>query len=268
MDIQNRKSLFGFYRIGFLQNTAPLSLLFLVSGIFGVRKSIRITGIIFFLILIIISGGRSFFAGTLIALAALLIIRKKKKSIPILLTLCIMIFSIAFLNYESLPGPLKRIFFWKGSLEELDPGRSALFFLFIDGILEHPFIGQGFVSFRFVKSDNELLDFLAHQLAFGGHSTYLSLYITGIIGLFLFLTVYIKSVLLSYKNYKQTKKPEFLLMLLYFVYIFIPFAFGGKGADGSYFLFIGLLLGLNKLETKGNKYDKSSPHNTETNLFE
>lgn len=263
-----KKALFGFYRIGFLQNTAPLSFLFLVSGIFNIRKSIRITGIVFFLILIIISGGRSFFAGTLMALASMLIIKKKKKSIPLLLTLGITIFIIAFLNYESLPGPLKRIFFWKGSLEELDPGRSALFFMFLDGILEHPFIGQGFVSFRFVKSENELLDFLAHQLAFGGHSTYLSLlYITGIIGLLFFFIVYIKSISLSYKNYKQTQKPEFLLTLLYFIYLFIPFAFGGKGADGSYFLFIGLLIGLNKLEIKGEKYDKNSPHNTETNLF-
>jgi len=260
---QFKKSFFGFYRIGFLQNTAPLSFLFLVSGMFDIRKTIRITGSVLFFILIILSGGRSFFVGTLMSLAFLFIIRKKSKSIPLLLTLGITTLIIAFFNYESLPGPLKRIFFWKGNLQELDPGRSVLFPIFLRGFLKRPFIGQGFGSFRFVKFEDKTLDFLANQLAFGGHSTFLSLlYITGIIGLLIFLIIYIKSLSLSYQRYKETKKPEFLLLLLFFIYIFVPFIFGGNGSDGAYFMFIGLLLGLNKLELRGIIYDKNSPHNT------
>jgi len=259
----------GFYRIGFLQNTAPVSLLFLISGMFNIKKTIRIAGIVFLCILIIVSGGRSFFAGALISLSFLFIIKKKSKSIPLLLTLGLVIFILAFLNYESLPGPLKRIFFWKGSLKELDAGRSVLFSLFLNEFLKHPIIGHGFGSFRLIKLGNEDLNFFANQLAFGGHSTFLSLlYITGIIGLLIFLIIYIKSILLSYKRYKETKKPEYLLLLLLFIYFFIPFIFGGNGSDGAYFMFIGLLLGLNKLETKGEKYDKSSPHNTGTPLPE
>ena len=262
-----KKALFGFYRIGFLQNTAPISFLFLLSGIFKLRRTIRITGMVFLFILIIISGGRSFFAGTLMSLAFLFIMKKRSKSIPILLILGATIFILAFLNYELLPGPLKRIFFWKGSLQELDPGRAALFSILVAQVLKNPLIGQGFVSFRLVKTGNDSLDFLAHQLSFGGHSTFLSLlYITGIIGLLSFLIIYIKVILLSYQKYKETEKPEFLLMLLYFIYLFVPFVFGGKGADGAYFMFIGLLIGLSKLETKEKKYDKSSTHNTETAL--
>jgi O-antigen ligase len=258
-----KQTFFGFYRIGFLQNTAPVSFLFLLSGVFNIRKTIRITGLVFFFILIIISGGRSFFAGTLMSLAFLFIIKKRGKSIPLLLILGFTIFILAFLNYESLPGPLKRIFFFKGNLKELDPGRSVLFSLFLNEFLKRPFIGQGFGSFRLVKFENETLNFLANQLTFGGHSTFLSLlYITGIIGLLIFLIIYIKSILLSYKRYKETEKPEYLLLLLFFIYIFIPFIFGGNGSDGAYFMFIGLLLGLNKLDIRENIYDKSSSYNT------
>lgn len=245
------------YRIGFL---ATFSLFFTVCSLIYCSKTmnqkiLRLGGILVGVLGVVISGGRSALIGLLLVIFIFEMERhpnSKRDAINLIIVIGIAVLATLVL----IPGQIERMLTLFNTENLLDPGRSELFKVYVAGIKEWPFWGQGigakFDILNYLPLNYNLNQFLRDQIFMGGHSTFLSLmFIFGLIGSIPWFGIFIFSLVHGFRSqsvWYGKNYPHYFwsqVSFSYLIYSITTYTVGGNGlTDTMFFLFSGLISGL------------------------